>query len=58
MKQIAFETTLYFDIPFDVAPIDHIEHLEDLLHKQKELLLLQIVDINTEGNWRVCNDYD
>jgi hypothetical protein len=51
MKQIGFTTTLYFDIPFDVAPIDHIEHLNNLLHIQKELLLLQLVDINTEGKW-------
>ena len=55
MSEVKFTTTLYFNVPDGVLPSDHIDHLAELVHLQPELLLLQIVYINTEGNWGVCN---
>jgi len=56
MSEVKFTTTLYFNVPDGVLPLDHIDRLAELVHLQPELLLLEVVDVNPEGNWEVCND--
>lgn len=51
MSQIKFTTTLYFDLPEGVSISEEIEHLNNMLHIQPELLLLKVNDINSEGKW-------
>jgi hypothetical protein len=51
MAQVKLTTTLYFDVPEGVTPSEQIEYLNNLLHRQAELLILKVQDINTEGKW-------
>jgi hypothetical protein len=55
MAQVKLTTTLYFDVPEGVTPSEQIEYLNNLLHRQTELLLLKVQDINTEGKWEAID---
>jgi len=51
MAKIQYETTLLFDLPDDVSPLEQIEYLSNILTKQPELLLLKVTGISNIGVW-------
>ena len=51
MAKIQYETTLLFDLPNDVSPLEQIEYLTNVLKKQPELLLLKVISISKIGVW-------
>ena len=51
MAKIQYETTLLFDLPNDVSPLEQIEYLTNVLTKQPELLLLKVISISKIGVW-------
>jgi hypothetical protein len=53
MTQVKLNTELYFDVPEDITAAEQIEYLTNLLQWQPELLLLKVIDINTNGKWEV-----
>jgi hypothetical protein len=51
MAKIQYETTLLFDLPDDVLPLEQIEYLSNILTMQPELLLLKVTGISNIGIW-------